>query len=248
MSRSEVDEWGRVVRCSKILLIYYSIVKWAWLGSQRHFIHPRGTPPSRADAAARVYVRRRLPFPGGEDGGSWSRGVFQRREPCLVHHLSGAAPARRGRRFWLPFQDADFEYPFVVSACHWVIGIHSCKRGLVWAKAKDISSPAKTVHSPLASGFSACWVRCCAFEPPIGYCVSIVPLVQTNTHLHSHDMDFRWVDLTIVVFQMIVIIVMIVLLGPRVHLEEHLEVSGIFNMRVNMRVSVLNINILSSYW
>lgn len=46
---------------------------------------------------------------------------------------------------------------------------------------------------------------------------------------------------------MIVIIVMIVLLGPRVHLEEHLEVSGIFNMRVNMRVSVLNINILSSY-
>ncbi len=46
-------------------------------------------------------------------------------------------------------------------------------RGLVWAKAKDISSTAKTVHSPFASGFSACWVRCCAFEPPIGYSVLI---------------------------------------------------------------------------
>lgn len=90
------------LKYSKIFLIYYSIVKWAWLGSQRHFIHSRGTPPratSRADAAARVYVRGRLPFPGGENGGSWSRGVFQRREPCLLHHLPGAAPARRGRRF-----------------------------------------------------------------------------------------------------------------------------------------------------
>lgn len=46
-------------------MIYYSIVKWAWLRLQRrvlrHFIHSRGTPtraPTRADAAARVYVRR----------------------------------------------------------------------------------------------------------------------------------------------------------------------------------------------
>lgn len=193
MSRSEVDEWGRVVRCSKILLIYYSIVKWAWLGSQRHFIHPRGTPPSRADAAARVYVRRRLPFPGGEDGGSWSRGVFQRREPCLVHHLSGAAPARRGRRFWLPFQDADFEYPFVVSACHWMIGIHNCKRpGLgympktFWARWRPStrrSLPCLARASQVARTRTSDWLP----RFILVLLSSCIPSI-TKTHLDSHDM------------------------------------------------------------
>lgn len=97
---------GRGLACSAIIASLHS---------------SRETPtrvPTRADAAARVYVRRLLPFPGGEDGGSWTRGVFQRREPCLLPHLPGAALARRGRRFRLPVQDADFEYPFTAAACH----------------------------------------------------------------------------------------------------------------------------------
>jgi len=125
------------LHCScKIFMIYYSIVKRAWLQLQRpihvtSFIprnaHSRAHPCWRGCACLRE-ASRLLPFPGGEDGGSWTRGVFQRREPCLLPHLPGAALARRGRRFWLPVQDADFEYPFVVSACHWIVGIHNCKR------------------------------------------------------------------------------------------------------------------------
>lgn len=50
--------------------------------------------------------------PGGEDGGSWTGGVFQRWESCLLLHLPGPTLARRSRRLRLPDQDVNSEYPF----------------------------------------------------------------------------------------------------------------------------------------
>lgn len=64
-----------------------------------------------------LYVRQgqALRYPGGEDGGSWTGGVFQRREPCLLPHLLGPNAPRRSGRVRLPVQDVDPEYPLFVS-------------------------------------------------------------------------------------------------------------------------------------
>lgn len=61
-----------------------------------------------------VYVKLALRCPGGEDGGSGTGGVLQRREPCLLPHLFRPALAGRGGGFRLSVQDADSEYPLVL--------------------------------------------------------------------------------------------------------------------------------------
>lgn len=74
MSKWEVVKWGRIVHCSKIFMIYYSIVKRAWLQLQRqfsrHFIHPAERPLARPPMLTRLRV-----FTWGESTApvSWRR-------------------------------------------------------------------------------------------------------------------------------------------------------------------------------
>lgn len=76
----------------------------------------------------RVILRKAaLRFPGGEDGGSWTGGVFQRREPCLLPHMLGPTSARRSSRLRLPVQDVNSEYPLSVWRCRQVAGLPGCK-------------------------------------------------------------------------------------------------------------------------
>lgn len=81
-------------------------------------------PDSSAYVTTSVYVRQALRYPpGGEDGGSWTGGVFQRREPCLLPHLLGPTTPRRSGRVWLPVQDVNPEYPLCVSRCGRTAGL-----------------------------------------------------------------------------------------------------------------------------